>query len=87
MCEYTREGWPFTVREELTRDKFVFGLIDDNLKERLLRKPNLDLIRTSEVLQRSEASKLQVKEMGARSTTVNAFGKINHSSSMPHRAR
>ena len=27
MCEYTREGWPPTVREEC--DKFVLGLIDD----------------------------------------------------------
>ena len=73
MCEYTREGWPPTVREELTRDKFVFGLIDDNLKERLLRESNLDLTRALEIAQRSEASKLQVKEMGAHSTTVNAL--------------
>ena len=73
MCEYIREGWPPTVQEELMRDKFLFGLIDDNLKERLLREPNLDLTRALEIAQQSKALKLQVKEMGARSTTVNAL--------------
>ena len=37
MCEYAKEGWPLAVREEMTCDNFVFGLTDDNLKERLLR--------------------------------------------------
>ena len=73
MCEYTREGWPPMVREKLTHDKFVFGLIDDNLKEKLLRQPNLDLTRALEIAQRSKASKLQVKEMGAHSTIVNTL--------------
>ena len=38
LCEYDKEGWPPAVRQELIRDKFVFGLIDNSLKERLLRK-------------------------------------------------
>ena len=65
MCEYVKEGWPPAVREELTRNKFVFRLIDDNLKERLLREPNLDLNRVVEIAQRGESSKQQVKEMAA----------------------
>ena len=65
MCKYVKEGWPSAVREELTRDKFVFGLIDDNLKERLLRETNLDLNRAVEIAQRGESSKRQVKEMAA----------------------
>ena len=38
MCEYATE-----VRQDLAHDKFVFGLIDDHLEERLLGKENLDL--------------------------------------------
>ena len=37
LCEYDKEGWPPAVHQELIRDKFVFGLMDDNVKERLLR--------------------------------------------------
>ena len=37
-CEYATE-----VCQDLTRDKFVFGLTDDRLKERLLCEENLDL--------------------------------------------
>ena len=51
----------------------MFGLINDNLKERLLREPNFDLTRALEIAQRSKASKLQLKEMGARPTIVNAL--------------
>ena len=32
-CEYNKEGWPAAVRLEMLRDKFVFGLLDDSLKE------------------------------------------------------
>ena len=35
-CEYDKTGWPAEVRAEMLRDKFVFGLRDDALKERLL---------------------------------------------------
>ena len=38
MCEYAAE-----VHQELTRDKFVFGLTDNRLKERLFCEENLDL--------------------------------------------
>jgi len=32
-CEYDKTGWPAAVKAEMTCDKFVFGLIDDVLKE------------------------------------------------------
>ena len=37
-CDYQKEGWPSAIHTEMKmiRDKFVFGLNDDNLKERLL---------------------------------------------------
>ena len=38
MCEYAAE-----VHQDLASDKFVFGLSDDRLKERLLYEENLDL--------------------------------------------
>jgi len=38
MCKYAG-----SVKKEMTHDKFVFGLSDDCIKERLLREENLDL--------------------------------------------
>ena len=62
MCEYAAE-----VRQDLARDKFVFGLIDDRLKERLLREENLDLATAVGQAQRAESSKRQIKEMSTHS--------------------
>lgn len=61
-CEY-----PAEVRQELTRDKFVFGVNDDRLKERLLREENLDLGKAVGMAQRTESSKQQIKEMSTHS--------------------
>ena len=41
----------------MLRDKFVFGLRDDSLKERLLRENELDLTKAVEIAQRQESSK------------------------------
>ena len=64
-CEYDKTGWPATVRAEMLRDKFVFGLIDDSLKERLLVRDTseLTLERAVSIAQRSESSKLQARQM------------------------
>ena len=43
------------------RDKFVFSLIDDGLKEHLLCGTDLTLERAVALAQRSKASKVQVK--------------------------
>ena len=32
-CDYQKEGWPGVIKTEMIRDKFVFGLNDDSLKE------------------------------------------------------
>ena len=42
-CNYAREGWPEADKTEMIRDKFVFGIRDDNLKERLLRETDISL--------------------------------------------
>ena len=62
MCEYAAE-----VRQDLARDKFVFRLIDDRLKERLLCEENLDLATAVGQAQRAESSKRQIKEMSTHS--------------------
>ena len=65
-CEYDKTGWPSAVKTEITRDKFVFGLIDNVLKERLLCEVDLTLECAVSLAQRSESSKLQAKEMSVQ---------------------
>ena len=69
-CEYDKTGWPPAVKLELTRDKFIFGLLDDALKERLLREVDLSLQRAVSLAQRSESSKTQAKAMSIQSITT-----------------
>jgi len=38
LCDYNQADWPPAVRLEMFRDRFVFSLHDDTLKERLLRE-------------------------------------------------
>ena len=64
-CEYDKTDWPPAVKNEMTRDKFIFGLIDDGVTERLLRETDLTLERAVALAQRSEASKSQVKAMSS----------------------
>ena len=75
MCEYSKEGWPAAVRLEMLRDRFVFGLLDDTVKERLLREKDLDLAKAVEITQRQELLKQQIKEMASKQTqNVHAIG-------------
>ena len=53
---------------QLLRDRFVFGLLDDSLKERLLRENDLSLTKAIEIAQRQESSKQQIKEMATKSS-------------------
>ena len=64
-CEYNKEGWPDAVKTETVRDKFVFGLRDDSLKERLLQESNITLNKLVALAQRTESSRQQIKEMKA----------------------
>ena len=85
LCEYDKEGWPPAVRQELIRDKFVFGLMDDNIKERLLRESDVTLSKAVETAQRTESSKKQIKEMGRPS--VNAVQESEQSRKQYIRSR
>ena len=64
MCEYAAE-----VRQDLARDKFVFGPIDDRTKERLLREEKLDLSTAVAIAQRAESSGQQIKDMSTTTHT------------------
>ena len=82
-CEYNKEGWPAAVRQELIRDKFVLGLTDDSLKERLLREASLTLSKAIEIAQRSESSKQQIKDMTRSSHSPNVHTMKGRSGSKP----
>ena len=62
-CDYDKEGWPAAVKNEMVRDKFVFGLRDDNLKERLLREADISLGKIVALAQRTESSQRHIREM------------------------
>ena len=62
-CDYEREGWPEAVKTEMIRDKFLFGIRDDNLKEHLLRETDISLNKVVALAQRTESSKQHIKEM------------------------
>ena len=68
-CEYDKTGWLAEVRAEMLRDKFVFGLRDDALKERLLVRDTTELTLelAMSLAQRSESSEVQVKEKSTAS--------------------
>ena len=80
-----QRGWPAAVRQELIRDKFVFGLTDDSLKEKLLREASLTLNQATEIAQRTESSKRHIKDMTKFSNRANvdAMTERSYSCSKP----
>ena len=70
-CEYDKEGWIPTIKAEMLHDKFIFSIRDDVLKERLLQETGeLTLEQAVSLAQRSESSKLQVKEMSTSTVSL-----------------
>jgi len=47
--DYNKEIWPAAVQPEILHDKFVFGLPDNTLKERLLCETKLMLAKAIEI--------------------------------------
>ena len=52
-------------KNEMMRNKFIFSLIDDRVKERLLRETDLTLEWALALADHSEVSKSQVKAMSS----------------------
>ena len=62
----------------MIRDKFVFGIRDDHLKERLLRETDISLNKLVGLAQRTESSKQHIREMtGATSKPMDAVHENN----------
>ena len=59
--------------EEILRDRLVFGIKDDKVRERLLREPKLSLTRTDEICRAAEGMTAQMKVVSDNSgATVSA---------------
>ena len=58
--------------DEILRDRLVFGIRDNTVQERLLRKSTLTLTTTDEVCHAAESMRAQMKIVDEH-TTVNAI--------------
>ena len=47
--------------DDILRDRIVFGIADDKVRERLLREPELSLAKTLDICRASEMSRAQIK--------------------------
>ena len=56
--------------DDLLRDRIIFGIADNKVRERLLREPELSLSKTLDICRASEMSQAQIK-------TVSAFNSPN----------
>jgi len=58
----------------MLRDRFVFDLLDDSLKERLLHESDLNLVKAIEIAQQQESLKQQIKYIATKPPSgVNAL--------------
>ena len=55
--------------DEILRDRLVFGISDNRLRERLLREPKLTLAKTDALCRAAEATQQQMKTMSADAPT------------------
>ena len=62
------KSWPEAVKTEMIRDKFVFSIRDDHLKECLLRETDISLHKLVGLAQRTESSNQHIKEMTGHTT-------------------
>lgn len=64
-----------SAESDMIRDKIVFSISDQRLKERLLRETNLTLEKTVDICRAAEAAKTQIQAMGEQNKTVHAIKK------------
>ena len=63
LIDHCEEGWPEAVKTEMIRDKFVFCIRDDHLKECLLRETDISLHKLVRLTQRTEFSKQYIRDL------------------------
>ena len=56
--------------EEILRDRLVFGIRDDKVRERLLREPSLTLTKADEICRAAESLNIQMKTITDESSTL-----------------
>ena len=56
--------------DEILRDRLIFGIRDDKVRERLLREPNLTLAKTDQICRAAKSMTVQMKEIAEESVTV-----------------
>lgn len=62
----------------MIKDRLVCGILDNALRERLLREENLDLEKALKLCRATEAVKVQAKELFSDSCKVDAVNKNTH---------
>ena len=67
--------------DNMIRDKIVFGVTDSRIKERLLREPNLTLVKCLEIFHAAKSTRIQVMSSGDHSVQVIAIWKFEDTSS------
>ena len=64
--------------EEILRDKLVFGIRDNKVRERLLREPRLTLAKTDEICRAAESLDTQMKTITDESSQVSTVKVHNY---------
>ena len=64
-------------KNDMIRDRIVFGITDDRVKERLLRESKLDLAKAIDICHASETSKHHLHAMTGGNTQVNFIRKTH----------
>ena len=65
----------FTASDEMIRDKIVFSINDVRVQERLLREPELSLVKAIDICKTAEISQEQLKVMQPGTQAVNAISR------------
>ena len=74
--------------EEILRDRLLFGIRDDKVRERLLRESQLTLKKTDEICRASESMQKQMKVVGNNSdVSVSAVYSSNKGGKAPQRKK
>ena len=76
-CEFNTQ-----TPDEVLRDRLIFGILDNKVRERLLRCESLDLRRTIEICRAAESSQAQMRELDTTSVqSVHAVENKNYQTS------
>lgn len=67
-----------THKDEVVKDKIVFGLRDEELKHKLLMKDNMTLEEVEDLVVRTELAKLRAKECSERDGMIRSVNSVKY---------